>query len=140
MIHRAQLQPAIRLGQNFRRERWSMRGPGLVALLAVMLAGVAFNAAGQATTNASLPAQSTEFAIEIWRTDDDLPQNTVTAVLQTRRGYIWIGHLQRGGAIRWPAVHGVQLFHHHGTREQPGHQSVRGLQRRTSGSVMTRGR
>jgi signal transduction histidine kinase/ligand-binding sensor domain-containing protein len=32
---------------------------------------------------------SSEFAIETWRTDNGLPQNTVTAVLQTRRGYIW---------------------------------------------------
>jgi signal transduction histidine kinase/ligand-binding sensor domain-containing protein len=91
MIVRAQLQPAICLGQNVRRESWRMRGLGLVGLLAVVLAGMTFNAAGQATTTASLSAQSTEFAIEIWRTDDDLPQNTVTAVLQTRRSYIWAG-------------------------------------------------
>jgi len=34
---------------------------------------------------------SGEFAMETWTTDNGMPHNTVTAVLQTRQGYIWAG-------------------------------------------------
>jgi signal transduction histidine kinase/ligand-binding sensor domain-containing protein len=37
------------------------------------------------------PELTGEFAIETWRTEDGLPQNSVTALLQTRAGYIWSG-------------------------------------------------
>ncbi|MFO1515253.1 MAG: two-component regulator propeller domain-containing protein [Verrucomicrobiota bacterium] len=30
-----------------------------------------------------------EFAIQTWTTQDGMPQNSVTALLQTRAGYIW---------------------------------------------------
>src|SRR5688572_25120816 len=32
---------------------------------------------------------TTEFAIEAWMTEHGMPQNSVTALLQTRHGYIW---------------------------------------------------
>ncbi len=32
-----------------------------------------------------------EYAIETWRADNGLPQNNATDVIQTRRGYIWVG-------------------------------------------------
>ncbi len=32
-----------------------------------------------------------EFAIETWTTDNGMPHNTVTTVLQTHQGYIWVG-------------------------------------------------
>jgi signal transduction histidine kinase/ligand-binding sensor domain-containing protein len=32
-----------------------------------------------------------EFAIEAWAAEKGLPQNTATAVIQNRRGYIWVG-------------------------------------------------
>lgn len=32
-----------------------------------------------------------QFAIEIWMTEHGLPQNSITAVIQTSRGYIWAG-------------------------------------------------
>ena len=61
------------------------------ALVAILLAFVRPEAHGQTLTNVNIPAQSAEFAIESWRTDEGLPQNTATAVIQTRRGYIWAG-------------------------------------------------
>ncbi len=32
-----------------------------------------------------------DFVVETWRTDAGLPHNSVTAVLQTRDGYLWLG-------------------------------------------------
>jgi ligand-binding sensor domain-containing protein/signal transduction histidine kinase len=32
-----------------------------------------------------------EFSIQVWLTENGLPQNTVQAILQTRDGYLWIG-------------------------------------------------
>ncbi|MEK7782268.1 MAG: two-component regulator propeller domain-containing protein [Verrucomicrobiota bacterium] len=52
--------------------------------------GAWFDLSAQTMSN-SVPVSSVEFAIETWRSDNGLPQNTVTALLQTRRGYIWAG-------------------------------------------------
>ena len=40
-----------------------------------------------AETNPANPADV--FALEAWTTEDGVPQNSITAVLQTRGGYIW---------------------------------------------------
>jgi signal transduction histidine kinase/ligand-binding sensor domain-containing protein len=48
-------------------------------------------ARGQELSSANQPQPATGFALKTWRADTGLPQNTVTAVLQTRRGYIWVG-------------------------------------------------
>ena len=32
-----------------------------------------------------------QFVVDTWSVDDGLPQNTVTAVLQSRSGYLWLG-------------------------------------------------
>lgn len=43
-------------------------------------------------TNVSwLTSASDAYAIQTWRTDDGLPQNKITALLQTQRGYLWVG-------------------------------------------------
>lgn len=39
------------------------------------------------------------YAIRVWQTEEGLPQNTVTAITQTRDGYIWIGTY--GGLARF---------------------------------------
>jgi ligand-binding sensor domain-containing protein len=39
--------------------------------------------------SAPAPDPDQEFAIEIWLTEHGMPQNSVTALLQTRAGYIW---------------------------------------------------
>ena len=38
------------------------------------------------------------YSIRMWQTEEGLPQNTVTAITQTRDGYIWIGTF--GGLAR----------------------------------------
>jgi len=72
------------------RNVWRLTGR-LALLLVIATTAESFRAQGELATNNSPAAQSAEYAIETWRTDNDLPQNTVTAVLQTRRGYIWAG-------------------------------------------------
>lgn len=72
-------QPAPR----WRRVGW--RGGALLLLLAARGLILA-QAAGEPTVEAE-----TRFAIEIRNTDKGLPQNTANALLQTRRGYLWVG-------------------------------------------------
>ncbi|MGC3959221.1 MAG: two-component regulator propeller domain-containing protein [Verrucomicrobiota bacterium] len=45
----------------------------------------------QTVSNAVAAKPSAEYAIETWRADNGLPQNSATAVIQTRLGYIWSG-------------------------------------------------
>ena len=76
MIIRPQLKRASRLGNT---------------VLASVFVFVQISALAQTNVAPAFPPPSTEFAIEVWRTDEGLPQNTATAVIQTRRGYIWVG-------------------------------------------------
>ncbi len=46
--------------------------------------------AGLAESN-SVPTDALHFSIRIWKKEDGLPQNTVTAITQTRDGYLWLG-------------------------------------------------
>jgi signal transduction histidine kinase/ligand-binding sensor domain-containing protein len=39
------------------------------------------------------------YAIRVWRTEDGLPQNTVTSAVQTRDGYLWFG--TQSGLVRF---------------------------------------
>jgi ligand-binding sensor domain-containing protein len=52
-----------------------------------------------ATADAGLPP----YVIRTWRTDDGLPQNAVTSVVQTKDGYIWVGTYS--GLARFDGVH-----------------------------------
>ena len=54
-----------------------------------------------------------------WKTDNGLPDNAVTAVVQTRDGYLWIGTY--GGLVRFDGVH-FTVFNSAST---PGLQSDR---------------
>lgn len=43
-----------------------------------------------------------EYIQRVWRSEDGLPQNTVTSIVQTRDGYIWVGTF--GGLARFDGV------------------------------------
>lgn len=60
------------------------------ALGVLLTSGGSSRALAQSNANVVVKS-SAEFAIETWRADNGLPQNSATAVIQTRRGYIWIG-------------------------------------------------
>lgn len=44
----------------------------------------------------------TPFSYSVWTTDDGLPQNSVTAILRSRDGYLWLGTY--GGLVRFDGV------------------------------------
>jgi transcriptional regulator with PAS, ATPase and Fis domain/ligand-binding sensor domain-containing protein len=43
-----------------------------------------------------------EYIERVWRTDDGLPQNSVTSIVQTHDGYIWVGTF--GGLARFDGI------------------------------------
>lgn len=51
---------------------------------------------------ASIAAQPGQFAIDVWESDNGLPQNSVIAMTQTRDGYLWLGTLR--GLVRFDGL------------------------------------
>ena len=43
-----------------------------------------------------------QYRFDNWTTDDGLPQNTVSAILQTRDGYLWLA--TAGGLVRFDGL------------------------------------
>jgi len=65
-------------------------------------AGLAlFLTCGRVAFPAALPAVP-DYFIKVWQAEDGLPQNAVTAVLQTRDGYLWLGTYN--GLVRFDGV------------------------------------
>jgi ligand-binding sensor domain-containing protein/signal transduction histidine kinase len=64
-------------------------------LTAFTVAGVSSLGATASTVGVS----NAGYSIRTWQTEDGLPQNSVTAIAQTRDGYIWIGTF--GGLARF---------------------------------------
>src|SRR6185369_12264710 len=44
----------------------------------------------------------TQYALQVWKTENGLPQNTVQAIAQTRDGYLWLG--TERGLVRFDGV------------------------------------
>ncbi len=65
--------------------------------LSLFLAGLlALGAMAQAQTTGPVPGLDpglalTQYVLDDWTVDDGLPQNSVTAVLRTRDGFLWVG-------------------------------------------------
>lgn len=57
----------------------------------ILLAAVVLGLARSYRVHGGATDLTGEFAIETWTTDNGMPHNTVTAVLQTHQGYIWAG-------------------------------------------------
>ncbi|HEU5080574.1 MAG TPA: two-component regulator propeller domain-containing protein [Opitutaceae bacterium] len=60
----------------------------LAPLALVIVLAIAAQSARAVTTVSYM-----DFAVRIWQAEDGLPQNTVTAITQTRDGYLWVGTL-----------------------------------------------
>ena len=45
------------------------------------------------------PAGEVPFLVDVWGTEDGLPQSSVIALAQTRDGYLWLGTLN--GLVRF---------------------------------------
>ncbi len=69
-------------------------------LVAVMAALVALDAAD---ADALDPAKAiSQYVHALWDSDNGLPQNSVSAIVQTRDGYIWFGTQE--GLVRFDGV------------------------------------
>lgn len=51
---------------------------------------------------APAPESTPRFGIRVWQTEDELPQNSVIAMTQTRDGYLWLGTLN--GLVRFDGM------------------------------------
>ncbi|NDK38799.1 hypothetical protein DT603_08100 [Pseudoxanthomonas gei] len=51
----------------------------------------------------------TQYVHTVWRTDDGLPQNSVTKILQTRDGFLWVG--TQAGLARFDGVRFTTFDH-----------------------------
>ena len=68
------------------------------------------------------------YFLRSWKTDDGLPDNAVTAVVQTREGYLWLGTyagLARFDGARFVVFNSAQ---EPGSAKRPHHQPVRGCE------------
>ncbi len=89
----------------------------LVAGLMLALAGPLLEAAN---TN-SVQHSGAPYAIDIWGTDDGLPQNSIIAMTQTRDGYLWLGTLD--GLVRFDGLR-FKVFDESNTPALPSSQIV----------------
>ena len=53
-------------------------------------------------TGAAQPAHPTKYLHHAWNTENGLPQNDVTQLIQTRDGYLWLG--TNGGLVRFNGI------------------------------------
>ncbi|HEY3761730.1 MAG TPA: two-component regulator propeller domain-containing protein [Verrucomicrobiae bacterium] len=74
---------------------------------------------------------SDDFSIKVWDNDDNLSGSTVTSIIQTPDGYLWVGTYE--GLIRFDGVHSV-LFD---SLNKPalGHSRIQGLYLDASGTL-----
>jgi signal transduction histidine kinase/ligand-binding sensor domain-containing protein len=56
----------------------------------------------RASAAANLPSAAVAYAIDHWDTEQGLPNNEVTAIAQTRDGYLWLGTLN--GLVRFDGL------------------------------------
>lgn len=73
------------------RKRTIIRIPQFLSVLLLILRGIA-------PTVLAAPA----YQIDVWRAEDGLPQSTVTSVVQTPDGYLWLG--TQNGLVRFDGV------------------------------------
>jgi PAS domain S-box-containing protein len=72
----------------------------------------AASAAAAETAGAAL--QNSEWLIKAWQTEDGLPENSATAMVQTPDGYLWFGTFH--GLVRFDGVH-LTVFDRNNTPE-----------------------
>src|SRR6516162_10124346 len=94
--------------------RWMQRFA--LAVVVLTAAGTdsfpAASAAAAETAGAAL--QNSEWLIKAWQTEDGLPENSATAMVQTPGGYLWFGTFH--GLVRFDGVH-LTVFDRNNTPE-----------------------
>lgn len=86
---------SVNHGRGFRATDTASQ-QALLRLLLFWLGVVAWSLGGQMLGAESDAAgrDSTEFKITAWSTEDGLPANSISSVLRTRDGYLWVGSSQ----------------------------------------------
>ena len=64
----------------------------------------------------AVPGDS-EFLVQAWESEEGLPQNSITSIVQTRDGYLWFGTFR--GLVRFDSEH-FKVFDPVNTKELPG--------------------
>src|SRR5215510_8582359 len=78
-----------------------MKGSVLPRLLVIALLYVSLQA--HLPVPAQVPVRDSEhYLVSSWSTESGLPQNSVTSIVQTRDGYLWLGTF--GGVARFDGV------------------------------------
>ncbi len=69
-----------------------------------VITGVALLLFSRSGLEAAAPAgpENSQFIIDCWTTENGLPQNEVTSILQTHDDYLWVGTL--GGLVRFDGI------------------------------------
>lgn len=80
--------------------RWRQRRVWAWVLL-LSLPPLGFSGLAAAADLASAPA-SAEYLVRAWDTEDGLPENSATAIVQTEEGYLWFGTFK--GLVRFDGV------------------------------------
>jgi signal transduction histidine kinase/ligand-binding sensor domain-containing protein len=79
-----------------------LRGLGYTAAFATLVCLVVTCTHRQAMAAASPASGAGAYLTKSWTTENGLPQNSVTSIVQTRDGYLWLGTL--GGLARFDGV------------------------------------
>ena len=74
--------------------------PSLRLVLAFGLACLVALPAGEVAKEKVTASRS--YVVDVWDTDDGLPQNSITSMVQTPDGYLWMGTLD--GLVRFDGI------------------------------------
>ena len=99
---RPRYAPSSPAGRGLATLRSSQCGPCLRATVAV---GASLAAAGRRAFALDPDRAVTQYVLDSWRAPDDLPHDDVTALVQTRDGYLWVGTVE--GLARFDGVRSV---------------------------------
>jgi ligand-binding sensor domain-containing protein/signal transduction histidine kinase len=76
--------------------RWALVAVGL------FLCRFSFDLSAASNTTNTLAPSNAPYTIDVWQTDDGLPQNSVISMTQSRDGYLWLGTLN--GLVRFDGI------------------------------------
>ncbi|MBE0543765.1 MAG: ATP-binding protein [Verrucomicrobia bacterium] len=71
------------------------------------------------SSSATKDGSAPNYFVRVWQSDDGLPQNAVSAVIQARDGYLWVGTYN--GLVRFDGVR-FTVFDHSNTAELPNNR------------------
>jgi ligand-binding sensor domain-containing protein/signal transduction histidine kinase len=86
------------------------------SLTSALLMVATVGGVGQSPAAESADKSETEYLVDVWRTDEGLPNNTVTAMAQTPDGYLWCSTYD--GVVRFDGVRFVRIGPDDSTNQQ----------------------